>query len=251
MHEETSRKPRVSPTAPVEGILDKMAVVSRSQDGTYQSAFDRPLGSSERCLSANQIVRMLVDGVAGDERQHLLSCRTCLQNGIDAAALSGPSAPDFIDGLLRGTDAGRKPAAVSGGARPQPVFLAIPSREIPIANPWSEDLTVACSLISVPRGHESFKVEPSSWTFEGGLFGDTVRVTKRHEANLEGRPDVVDVMLEGGRLSRRVRARLSAGQRVIDTLRLRSSEEGGFVAQAKIELVLEPSGERRPGGEGR
>jgi hypothetical protein len=200
-------------------------------------------GPGAGCLSSKQILRAMVVGIFGSEREHVLNCLPCLDRLRHIDKVSFKSGSDFVRRMLASiepdTRAGWDRATVNPAAF-HAIFAA--GSRLQKLNPVSLPGQVFKVELVPLFDLEPFGFDKKSFELQGALQTGTIEAIEKVDVSKDGKCDFIRLTFSSLKPSGQVAAAVSARRPIFDTLRLVGQVQGEhnkkfyIIAQASLEF---------------
>jgi hypothetical protein len=219
-------------TAPRINILDEIDA---------NELFARPMGPTDDCLSASQIVRMFESGARPEELRHLLACQICKDlyvrsNQIERmlAIDSSASAAEKFGQKLKNTFFGQT-------KNPQPHLLAVVGLSEPELEVMDLEAHVSLTIDLLPvSSSTAASIDMSTLKLNGAVISDSP-ILRSNDRESGQSDQLATVTFERGKLSKDVKRTLAEHIKVADQVQVTGALKGGnedlLLAQAKVRFV--------------
>lgn len=181
------------------------------------SVFEAPLGIDDQCLSAEDLVSILYQGVRGTRATHLMSCSTCAENVRNLQSVLSQSKKDFVGRALNKEVSEEGDDLFKEGFLP--VILAIPDKTIGVATePEHAPFVFTCGMFPLASGFD--EIDGSSLQASGAILTKGTPEIEYVDLNEDGKADFIKLTFAEGQLAARVREAVSRHQNVVDTVQI-------------------------------
>lgn len=196
----------------VAELASAIAPAAESHGGVFEQA----LGVGPDCLSAENLVQALYEGVVHSNASHLTTCRTCAENMAAFTFTLAGQGRDVVGAALGNIEKETKPA-LPLSSQVVPAIVAMENNLIRV--PRQGAIGFACEII--PLGVESLSsIDPGSIRATGALLSSAEPSIELLDHNQDGKPDSIRLEFPGLNVGSRIAGALENDQSVSDTVQI-------------------------------
>jgi hypothetical protein len=220
--------------------------------GADVDVFALALGPTEECLSPRQILRAMVLGITGKEREHVLGCLPCLDhlrrssmlnlfegNYLSKREVTGGSAGEVV--VMHQLEAARGRVAAAMKRSCFQGIMATMTRVQKIGLPAIASQEIEVDFVPL-FDLEPYQLDRFSFALRGGIKASTVGRFEKIDINRDGKCDYIKIVFTDIQPSKPVAAAVSAKRTILDTVQLvgclkdAQQKKYDLLAQANLEF---------------
>jgi hypothetical protein len=202
-----------------------------------QSVFDGSIGVDENCFSANQILKVLLEGADEKEIEHLARCRVCSQNIGALSSVNLKSPPHFVANAVRlSKSSGARQSQTERQSRTCAAVIAF-GGELAISSKPEDKFELTVKILPVCFAEHASELDLNSIRASGAVISGKPTLLKV-DRNESGTIKLVDLVFRDAKLSSRVRDGIVHGQRVVDYVQIEGFlGHSRFVGQGRLSVI--------------